>query len=75
MSTETRNVLLYGQLQSGLTLELSKATAVSGARNYDEPCIAAKNEEKRLAELEVTAVWKKPVKSQSIQATTTMLCL
>ena len=52
MSAETRNVLLYGQLQSGLTLELSKAPAVSGARNYDELCIAAKNEEKRLAELE-----------------------
>ena len=51
MSTETRNVLLYGQLQSGLTLELSKAPAVSGTRNYDELCIAAKNEEKRLAEL------------------------
>ena len=34
MSTETRNVLLYGQLQSGLTLELSKAPAVSGACNY-----------------------------------------
>ena len=52
MSTETRNVLLYGQLQSGLTLELSKAPAVSGAYNYDELCIAAKNDEKRLAELE-----------------------
>ena len=51
MSIETRNILLYGQLQSGLTLELSKAPAVSGARNYDELCIAAKNEEKRLAEL------------------------
>ena len=52
MSAETRNVLLYGQLQSGFTLELSKAAAVSRACNYDELCIAAKNEEKRLAELE-----------------------
>ena len=40
------------QLQSSLTLKLSKAPAVSRARNYDELCIAAKNEEKRLAELE-----------------------
>ena len=47
MSAETRNVLLYGQLQSGFTLELSKAPAVSRACNYDELCIAAKNEEKQ----------------------------
>lgn len=44
MSTETRNILLYGQLQSSLTLELSKAPGVSGARNYAELCIVAKNE-------------------------------
>ena len=52
MSMETQNVLLYGQLQSGLAFELSKALAVSGARNYEEICIAAKNEEGRLVELE-----------------------
>ena len=52
MSIETRNALLYGQLQSGLAFELSKSPAVSGARNYEELCIAAKNEESRLAELE-----------------------
>ena len=52
MSIETRNALLYGQLQSGLAFELSKAPVVSGARNYEELCIAAKNEERRLAELE-----------------------
>ena len=34
MSTETRNVLLYGQLQSVLAIGLSKAPAVSGVRNY-----------------------------------------
>ena len=52
MSIETQNALLYGQLQSGLAFELSKTPAVSGARNYEELCIATKNEERRLAELE-----------------------
>ena len=51
MSPETRDTLLYGQLQEGLCLELMKGPAVSGARGYQEPCIAAKNEDKRLAEL------------------------
>ena len=52
MSTETRDVLLYGKLQDGLRIDLvSKAPAISGAQNYQELCIAAKNEERRLAEL------------------------
>ena len=52
MSTETRDVLLYGKLQDGLRLDLvSKAPAISGAQSYKELCIAAKNEERRLAEL------------------------
>jgi len=51
ISLETRNVLLYSQLQSGLVFELSKAPAVSGAKSYSELCLAARNEEKRLAEL------------------------
>ena len=52
MSTETRDVLLYGKLQDGLWIDLvSKALAISGAQNYQELCIAAKNEERRLAEL------------------------
>ena len=46
MSIETRNALLYGQLQSGLAFDLSKAPAVSGTHNYEELCIAAKNEER-----------------------------
>ena len=51
MSVETRDTLLYGQLQDGLSLRLMQALAVSGARNYQELCIAAKNEERRLADL------------------------
>ena len=52
MSLDTRDVLLYGKLQDGLRIDLvSKAPAISGAQNYRELCIAAKNEERRLAEL------------------------
>ena len=51
MSSETRETLLYGQLQEGLRLQLMRGPAVSGARNYQELCVAARNEEKRLADL------------------------
>ena len=52
MSPETRDVLLYGKLQDGLWIDLvSKAPAISRAQNCQELCIAAKNEERRLAEL------------------------
>ena len=51
MSIETRDTLLYGQFQDGLSLQLMQGPAVSGARNYAQLCIAAKNEEKRLADL------------------------
>ena len=51
MSLETRETLLYGQLQDGLRLQLMRGPAVSGARGYQELCIAAKNEEKHLADL------------------------
>jgi len=44
-------VLLYGQLQSSLAFELTKAPAVSGAKSYTKLFLAARNEEKRLAEL------------------------
>ena len=49
---ETQNSMLHGQLQSGLAFELCKAYTVSGAHNYEELCIATKNEDRRLAELE-----------------------
>ena len=51
MSIETRDTLLYGQLQEGLSYALVKSPAVSGARSYSELCLAACNEERRLAEL------------------------
>ena len=51
MGEETRNALLYAQLQEGLKYVLMKAPAVSGAQEYKELCVAAKNEEWRLVEL------------------------
>ena len=51
MSVETRDTLLHGQLQDGLKHDLMQAPAVSGAQTYQELCFAARNEEKRLAEL------------------------
>ena len=51
MATDTRDTLLHGQLQEGLRFELMRAPSVSGAQNYKELCVAARNEEKRLAEL------------------------
>lgn len=51
MTEETRKTLLHGQLQEGLRYVLMKAPAVSGARDYQELCTAAKNEERRLSEL------------------------
>ena len=51
MTEETRSALLYAQLQEGLKYTLMKAPAVSGAQRYQELCVAAKNEEHRLNEL------------------------
>ena len=51
MSKETRATLLYSQLQEELSYSLMKSPAVSGARDYTELSLAAKNEEKRQAEL------------------------
>ena len=51
MSTETQDALLHSQLQEGLHQEMS-APAVSGTQNYKALCLAAKNEERRLAELQ-----------------------
>ena len=51
MSVETRDTLLHSQLQEGLRYDLMRAPAVSGAQMYKELCLAAKNEERRLAEL------------------------
>ena len=51
ISDETRCTLLYGQLQEGLRHKIMEAPAVSGATDYKSLCIAAKTEERRLAEL------------------------
>ena len=52
MLSETRDMLLYVQLQEGLRLQLMKGPAVSGAKDYQELCITTKNEEKCLANLQ-----------------------
>ena len=51
MLPETRDALLYGQLQDGLQHCLMEAPAVSGASTYSMLCQAAKTEERRQAEL------------------------
>lgn len=51
MSVETRGALLHGQLQNGLKYKIMRAPSVSGSQIYKELCLAARNEEKRLAEL------------------------
>ncbi len=51
LSRETREAFLYGQLQEGLRYDLMRSPSVSGALTYKELCMAAKNEEKRQAEM------------------------
>ena len=51
MPMESREALLHGQLQDGLLYKLMVSPAVSGAQDYKILCTAAKNEERRLAEL------------------------
>ena len=51
MSRETKDAMLYGQLQEGLRSSLIRSPSVSGAMTYQELCMAAKHEEKRQAEL------------------------
>ena len=51
LTVQTRDTLLYSQLQEGLRYNLIKSPAVSGADSYKQLCIAAKHEEKRLSEL------------------------
>ena len=48
MSDETRGTLLHSQLQEGLLYDLMKAPAVSGSHNYNELCLAVRNEEKEI---------------------------
>ena len=51
ISMETRSTLLYGQLQEGLRHRIMESPAVSGATDYQNLCLTAKAEEKRLTEL------------------------
>ena len=52
MSAEAKDTLLHGQLQEGLLHDLMRASAVSGSQTYKELCVAARNEEKSLVELQ-----------------------
>ena len=68
MSSETRQMLLYSQLQEGLSDELMRSPAVSGALTYTELCIAAKNEEKRRAELAKRNQYRRPNQQKPSEA-------
>ena len=50
LSKETRDALLFAQMQDGLKVEL-QAPAVSGAQGYEQLWVCAKNEERRLSAL------------------------
>ena len=69
MSVESRDALLYSQLQEGLKYELMKVSAVSGAGTYKELCIAAKNEEKRLTGLKKHEQYRREKTDTSSQVT------
>ena len=47
MLSETRNALLFAQMQEGLKYGLMVGPAVSGAVRYQSLCVAAKSEERR----------------------------
>ena len=49
---ETRETILFGQLQEGLKYGIVKSLSVSGCQSYKVLCMAAKNEEKRIAGLQ-----------------------
>ena len=62
LGRETRETMLYGQLQEGVHLGILRSASVSGAMSYKELCMAAKNEEQRQAELKK---WHTNSRSQS----------
>ena len=63
MSKETRDALLYSQLQESLSQDIMNGPAVSGASSYLELCIAAKNEERRITGLKKGRGTGRPVLS------------
>ena len=60
LSQETRDTMLFGQLQEGLRYNIVKNPSVSGSQSYKELCMAAKNEEKRMAELHRRQQYQNP---------------
>ncbi len=59
LGSKTRNALLHSQFQEGLRLELMEAPSVSGAETYSTLCLAAKNEERRIAEIKKRHLYRK----------------
>ena len=51
LGIQSRDALLYNQLHAGLKLTLVEGPAVSGSLTYMQLCLAAKQEEQRLADL------------------------
>ena len=51
LSSETRDTILYSQLQEGLSYNLMKSPAVSGSDSYKQLSVSAKREEKWIVEL------------------------
>ena len=60
MLSETRDALLYAQLQEGLRYDLMKAPAVSGALNFQALGVAAKSKERRLDKLQKRKRYQSP---------------
>ena len=51
MSSEALEVILYRQVQEGLSLELIESPSVSGVTPYQELDMSARNEKQRQMEL------------------------
>ena len=60
MAAGTRDTLLHGQFQEGLQYELIRSPEVSAASAYRELCLVAKDEEKRLLEVNKHQLYRKP---------------
>ena len=54
------DAFLHGQLHEGLRYDIVKGPAVSGAHTYKSLCVAAKQEEHRLEELQKRQQYRKP---------------
>ena len=65
LSAETWAMLLYGQLQEGLSYSLMESPSVSVAQSYRELCMAAKKKEQRLAELKKKQQYSKSTSESS----------